>query len=149
MNLFEVFTGLEVKKNVERAFSDVEVEKVRLCKSKSKVTIFLDSPHVIEYKDFKTMEEEIEAQFFVHSGNKVILNVNYSLSSLYNPESLWNMAKGSLLDELNSISKMNNMFIDNADISFQKDESGNYTMVITSEDTFIWWKYSRKDIVLT
>jgi DNA polymerase-3 subunit alpha (Gram-positive type) len=138
MNLFEVFTGLEVKKNVERAFSDVEVEKVRLCKSKSKVTIFLDSPHVIEYKDFKTMEEEVEAQFFSHSGNKVMLNVNYSLSSLYNPESLWNMAKDSLLDELNSISKMNNMFIDNADISFQKDENENYTMVITSEDTFIY-----------
>jgi DNA polymerase-3 subunit alpha (Gram-positive type) len=137
MNLFEVFTGLEVKKGTERAFSDVDVLKVRMCKGKGKVTVFLNSSHLIEYKDIKSMEEALDDQFFLKSGNQVSLDVNYSLSSLYNPETLWDMAKPALLDELNSISKMNNIFIDNAKISFEKGETGDYTMVIESEDSFI------------
>ncbi len=137
MNLFEVFTGLDVKKNTERSFSDVDVEKVRMSKGSKKVTVFLNSSHLIEYRDIKSMEEALDMQFFLKSGNQVNLEVNYNLSSLYNPETLWNMAKSALLDELNAISKMNNIFIDNAKIDFEKSDDGAYTMVITSEDTFI------------
>ncbi len=137
MNLFEVFTGLDVKKNTERAFSDVEVAKVQACKGKKKVTICLDSVHLIEYKDIKNMEEALDMQFFKRMGNSVSLNVNYRLSSQYNPESLWNMAKPALMDELSAISKMNNIFLDNADIRFEKEEDDSYVMRITAEDTFL------------
>ncbi|MCR5823320.1 MAG: PolC-type DNA polymerase III [Lachnospiraceae bacterium] len=137
MSLFDVFTGLEVKKNVERSFADVDVDKVKACKGKKKVTIVLNSVHLIEYRDIKSMEEALAMQFFNRTGNQVELDVHYSLSSQYDPESLWNMAKSALLDELSAMSKMNNIFLDNADICFEKKEDGRCIMVISSEDTFI------------
>ncbi len=137
MNLFEIFTGLEVKKSTERAFADVEVQKVRACRGNNRITVILDSVHLIEYKDIVNMEEALNVQFFKRMGNSVSLKINYSLSSLYNPESLWDMAKSALMDELAAASRMNNIFLDNAEISFEKDENDAYTMVIKAEDTFI------------
>ncbi len=133
MSLFDVFTDLHVKQNIERMFSDVDVEKVVANKHDNTVKLVLLSKHLISYRDINGIKEALSEQYFKKMGKELTVDIKYSLSDMYNPETIWNMNKQGILEELKSISRLNNIFLDNSEISFCED-NGSYAMVIGSED---------------
>ncbi|MBP3610580.1 MAG: hypothetical protein J6J42_09620, partial [Lachnospiraceae bacterium] len=119
MNLFEVLDDLKVKPDLEIPFREVEVEKITASRSTGKTVIHLKSRHLLEYSQLEEMTKAVSEQFFRAAGASAELAVTYQLSSQYNPESLWNLYKESVEEEVGRESRMASFLLRSADISFE------------------------------
>ncbi len=136
MNLFEVFEELKVKENLAALFLDVEVVKVVTSRSKGNTVINLKSKHLLDVKTINQMEQALYEQFFGRVGQKVELAVEYHLSGQYNPESLWNMHRESVIDEIGKESRMASFLLRNSEITFDI-QPGLSHMRLSMEDSFV------------
>ena len=118
MNLFEVFEEIHVKPDIESAFREVDVIKVTASRSSGRTIVHLKSKHLLEYKQIEEMEQALTSQFFGRMCQKSELSIEYQLSGQYNPESLWNLYKESVMDEVGKESRMASFLLKRADISF-------------------------------
>ena len=106
MNLFEVFEELQVKPELESIFREVEVEKITASHLTGNTFLHLKSRHLLEFRHVNEMEQLVKNQYFGKVGPVVKLEVTYQLSGQYTPESLWNMYKESVYEELGKESRM-------------------------------------------
>ena len=136
MNLFEVFEEVHVKPELENVFREVEVEKVTASRSTGRTIIHLKSKRLLEHHDLSEMEVALTTQFFVRVGQKVELSVTYQLSSQYNPESLWNLYKDSVIEEIGKESRMASFLLRSIQPTFDLEVSPA-KMVFDVEDTFV------------
>ena len=136
MNLFEVFDEIRIKPDLENVFRDVDVLKVTTSRSSGKTTVHLKSRRLIEHQDLTEMEQVLYGQFFGRVGQTVILSVEYQLSGQYNPESLWEMHKESIIEEIGKESRMASFLLRNAEVSFDM-ENTPVKMVLGIEDSFV------------
>ena len=136
MNLFEVFEDIKVKEELEGVFRDVEVVKVTASRSTGKTVIHLKSRHLLELYHLEEMEQAIYNQFFGRVGQKVEFAVEYHLSSQYNPESLWNLYKESVIEEMGKESRMASFLLRNSAISFEIQPELSH-MKLELEDSFV------------
>jgi len=137
LNLFEVFEEIRVKPELESVFHDVEVIKVTASRSTRKTIVHLKSRRLIEHHDLSEMEQVLYGQFFARVGQTVVLSVEYQLSGQYNPESLWNLHKESIIDEIGKESRMASFLLKSAEISFESMDNSSTKMLLEIEESFV------------
>lgn len=100
MNLFELFEDIQVKSELKTAFFEAEVVKLTASKSTGMTVVHLQSRHLLDFSEITEVEKVLTEQFFGRAGKGVKLAVDYCLSSQYTPETVWNMHRESLIEEL-------------------------------------------------
>lgn len=141
MNIFEVFDGLQVNKEVQAVFEAVQVEKVVASKSLNTCSIKLTATHLLDFGSIRKMEQAVSEQFFHKVAKNAYFDIAYQLSAQYHPETIWNLYKDSVCEEIAQESQMTAHLLKTAAITFSKDmqEDGteSFRMKIIVLDSFI------------
>ncbi len=136
MNLFEVFEEIHVKPDLENAFQEVEVEKITASRIAGKTVLHLKSRRLLEFQQKEEMERVLEKQFFGQTGQKVEFAIVYQLSGQYNPKSLWELYRESVICEVEKESRMASFLLKKAAVSFDL-QADIPVMKLDIEDTFV------------
>ena len=124
MNLFEVFEELQVKKELQSAFLEVEVLKITTSRSTGNTVIHLASKRLLEFDLLNEMERIVSEQFFGRVGKRAKFAVEYQLSSQYTPETLWKMYQESIMAEIGRESRMAAYLLRFAEPEFTEGDEG-------------------------
>ena len=98
---FDVFPTLKVEDDIQVLFQDVEIQKVTTNKGRDYLHVHIFCHHLIQKKYIWQMEEIIKNQLFKSMPVNILVLEKYSLSSLYNVQTLMENYKDSMFDELN------------------------------------------------
>lgn len=131
MKFFEVFDMLSVDAGLRSSFEEVAATKVAASKLSGKITIHIESKHLISYRDKNRMLRQMKKQLFGEASEVGFCEVCH-LSAQYNAENLWNAYKDSLLEELSDRSTVLAGILKRAEITF---DAGHMTIMVP--DTFI------------
>ena len=131
-----MFEELQVKKELENAFLNVEVVKIVTSRSSGDTVIHLKSKQLLENSVVMMMQKEMFKQFFGKLGKTVRFSLEYDLSKQYTVESLWNLHKDNLIEEVIQESRMSGLLLKYSPITFDCEASPN-RMVVQLEDSFI------------
>ena len=137
MKFFEVFEELDVDKQLEDLYSDVEVLKVVASRSKNEVKIYLQSRRIISFANVRKMEELVKKQLFARTKNSIAIYDNYVLSAQYTPEKLYPIIQESIYEELKERSILEFNCLKASEISFDDDK-----MLLKIKDSFLVRKVS-------
>ncbi len=137
MSLFDIFPEINAGKKANQAFDDVVLVKVVADKVTGNVTIVLESTHLLDYRDIKEMEKVLNKGYFRSKGIKATFSIKYNLSDVYDPSSIWNMHKRSILEDIKYTSELEYRFLDEAEDRFVCADDGTYHLELTAQDTFI------------
>ncbi len=133
MLFFDVFDKLNnLPNDLLGLFKEVSVKRVVLSKSKQEMKIYINSSRLIGRKHIKKMEFYLYKQLFSGTANLVSLCEEYQLSAQYNPETLYNLYKESILDEFRERSILEYKVFELADIRFEDNK-----MIFSCEDNFL------------
>lgn len=136
MNLFEVFDGLQVRKELREAFENVQVERVVASRSLNRCSIKLTSRCLIEFSMVSQMEQAVAEQFFRKIGKTVLFDIRYQLSVQYTPHAIWETYRNSIVTEVAEESLMAAQLLKGAEVSFLTSEEGEQMQILV-EDTFL------------
>ncbi len=100
MLYFEAFDNLKADQDLYQLFRDVEVLKVLASKTSLNLFICMKSSHLINRASIRKMEDLMNRQLFVHTGNKAFLKPQFELSSQYTLDKLFPIYRDSILEEL-------------------------------------------------
>ena len=73
MLFFEAFDQLKADQELQKLFQNIEVLKVQASKKSPNLYICMQSPHLISRFYLRKMEELMNRQLFIHTGNLAIL----------------------------------------------------------------------------
>lgn len=132
MKFFEVFEELDVDKQLEDLYSDVDVLKVVGSRSKNEVKIYIQSRRIISFLNIRKMEELIKKQKFTRTKNSIAIYDNYILSAQYTPEKLFTIIEDSIYEELKERGILEFNCLKASEISFQDD-----VMTLRVKDSFL------------
>ncbi len=100
MLFFEAFEKISVDQEIQKLYAEVEVVKVQASKLTKNIYICMKSSRLITRQNIRKMEELLNGQLFLHTGNKVILKPQFELSAQYTPAKLYPIYRDSILEEL-------------------------------------------------
>jgi DNA polymerase III, alpha chain, Gram-positive type len=100
MLFFEAFDNLNTDQELQKLFQEVEVLKAQVSKQTSNLYICMKSQRLIGRSHIRKMEELMNRQLFVHTGNKAILKPQFLLSAQYTLAKLFPIYRDSILEEL-------------------------------------------------
>lgn len=100
MLFFETFEGLTADQELHKLFEEVDVVKVVASKKSNNLFICIKSSRLIGRVHIRKMEELLNRQLFLHTGNKAVIKPQFELSAQYTPEKLFPIYKDSILEEL-------------------------------------------------
>ena len=132
MQFFEVFDHIRVDAELAGIYENTEVIKVAASRKSAAVTVYIAGTRPIEHKDIKRMEYQLQKQLFSEIGNTVSLEAKYSLSAQYNPETIWRLYEGSILEEVMEQGAIEYTLLKSAKISFESN-----VMYLDLRDSFI------------
>lgn len=119
MRFFEAFDQLSPDKELQNLYGEAEVVKVIASKQNKNIYICFQSGRLISRTNIKRMEELLNKQLFLHTGNKAILKPQYQLSAQYNLEKLYPIYKDSIFEELQEDSVVVHHILSNANIRIE------------------------------
>jgi len=128
----EVFPTLQLNKKLENLFSETTVERVTSNRQKDALRIYLEADHLIPKEQIYAVEKEIVKQLFPKVSMKVKIQEKFVLSAQYNPETLMEAYKESILLELEEYSRIMHGALKRATLVFDKD-----SMKIIMEDSVL------------
>ena len=129
----EVFPTLQVEQGLKSLLEKAEVTKVSANHDKSHVRIYLHAERLIEKKKLWYLEEEIKNQLFPNKDIRVQILETYKLSDQYNAETLMQVYKESILEELNAYSILEYNLLRTAEMEFETPSK----MTLTLDETII------------
>ena len=138
MKFFEVFEELEVDKQAEDLFAEVEVLKVVASRSKNEIKIYLQSRRIIDYEAIKKMEVEVKKQLFARTKNSIAIYDNYILTAQYTPEKLYPIIEDSIFAEIKDRSILEFNCLKGSEVRFEQDN-----LILKIKDTFLVRKVSQ------
>ena len=100
----DVFPTLQLNKELLNLLEDVMVEKVTTNRQNDFLRIYLSSTHLIMKEKIILIEKQIKKQLFSHMPINIKIQEKFSLSSQYNPQTLMEVYKNSILMELEQYS---------------------------------------------
>ncbi len=118
---FEVFPTLEVSSDLRSLLSEVVVTKVSTNHAKDRLRIYLSSTRLIQKRDVFQLEKTIREQLFPANNLTVKIIEKYQLSSQYNPRTLMDVYKDSVLEELRAYSMLEYNLLRCAKMEFPRD----------------------------
>ncbi len=129
----EIFPGLKLDKEMTDLFSNVTVEKVTTNRQKDFLKIYLFSTHLILKDKVEKMEKLIKTQLFPRVSMTIKIFERFSLSSQYNPKTLLDVYKDSILHELEHYNHVLYTALKKAQIQYDGDN-----MLLQLEDTVLY-----------
>lgn len=129
----EIFPGLKLDKEMTDLFSNVTVEKVTTNRQKDFLKIYLFSTHLILKDKVEKMEKLIKTQLFPRVSMTIKIFERFSLSSQYNPKTLLDVYKDSILHELEHYNHVLYTALKKAQIQYDVDN-----MLLQLEDTVLY-----------
>lgn len=130
-NFFDVFPTLKLGDELNSLVTDTFVEKITTTSAKDRITIYLNSTHLIPKKNIYELEDIILRDIFGRRNLLVHIEENYRLSRQYTPENLWNNYKESMLLELSKLSPLAAQIFIKTGLSFE----GNNKVYVEFGDT--------------
>jgi DNA polymerase-3 subunit alpha (Gram-positive type) len=127
MLFFEAFDTLSVDKKLKDIFAEAEAIKAIASKQKN-IYICIRSSRIINRKNIRSMEELLNKQLFLHTGNKAVIKPQFILSAQYNLQKLYSVYKDSIMEELKEKSIVICCILENAEV---KIENMNIRICIT------------------
>ena len=109
---FDVFPTLEVTPPLKDLLMGVLVEKVTSNRERNRIKIHIESDNLIQKKNIRSLEFGIREQLFSRAPVEIHIIERYHLSGQYNPETLMNVYRDSILMELKDVSPLEyNLFL--------------------------------------
>ncbi len=132
MLFFEAFDQLNADQDLKNLYGEAEVIKVQASKVSPNLYICMRSPRLLTRANIRKMEELMNRQLFVHTGNKAILKPQYLLSAQYTLDKLYPIYRDSILEELKEQSVVTHHIFKDAQIEIQ-----DMTMTIRVTDSYV------------
>lgn len=132
MLFFQAFEPISCDQELKSVFEDTDVVKVLASKEKKMIFICLQSNHLINRKQIRTMEGLLNRQLFLHTGNKATIKPMFQLSAQYTLEKLYPIYLDSILEELEEGSIVTGQILRNAEITIK-----DWSMAIKITDSCI------------
>ena len=126
----EVFPTLELEGELAGLLDKTEVTRVSRNRDNTALRIYLSSERLIYKKNIWQLEKQIKNYVRV---NDVKIIESYHLSGQYTPESLWEIYKDSVLDELKAYSEMEYNILHSGQLAFGE----NNTLLLTLVDSMV------------
>ncbi len=145
MLLLESFEGFKVDKELSALFDGVILSRIRVAKEKRIVTIYVDSPKIIEYRNRVRMEEELLKQVFAGIADDVVIEEHFSLPGSFDLSRIMSVYKVSLYEELMHNNRMDYSIISTAEVKMSDEDktiqilTPNNLITKTRENDFCKW----------
>ena len=114
----DVFPTLKFDDEMWRLLDTAEVTKISANHDHNHIRIYLSAERLIFKKNIWNIEKEIRKQIFQNKDITVKIIESYKLSEQYNPETLLEVYRDSILDELNAYSVLEYNLLKTADMQF-------------------------------
>ena len=119
MLFFEAFDQLTADGELKKLYEEAEVVKVVASRENKNIDIYFQTGRLINWPGIKKMEQLLNRQLFVHTGNHAKLKPQYTLSAQYNLEKLYPIYKDSILAELAEDSIVSYHLLSNAEVTIE------------------------------
>ena len=129
----EVFPTLKVEQGLNSLLEKAEVVKVSANHDKSHIRIYLHAERLIEKSKIWYLERIIKDQLFEDKDITVKIIEKFRLSEQYNAQSLLQVYRDSILEELNEYSVLEANLLRTADMKFEDSSH----MTLTMDNTII------------
>ena len=129
----EVFPTLQLDNEMWHLLENADVTKIGANHDHNHIRIYLSSNRLIFKKNIWKVEEAIEKQIFQGKDMVVKIIESYQLSEQYTPETLLDVYKDSILDELKQFSVLEYNLLRTATMEFDKPNH----MILTLDLTII------------
>ena len=129
----EVFPTLQLDNEMWHLLENADVTKIGANHDHNHIRIYLSSNRLIFKKNIWRVEEAIEKQIFQGKDMVVKIIESYQLSEQYTPETLLDVYKDSILDELKQFSVLEYNLLRTATMEFDKPNH----MILTLDLTII------------
>ena len=130
---FDVFPVLQVNEEMKKILTDMEVQRVVSNRQRTRLRVYLSGERLIHKKNIFQLERNIKTQLFPKQEMTVKIIEKYRLSAQYTPQTLFDIYKDSILEEIRAYSLVLYNIFRCADPEF--DEPGH--MRLHLEDTFL------------
>ena len=97
---FEVFPVLKVNQEMQQLLSDTQVQRVVSNPARTRLRVYLHGTRLIQKKYIFQLENHIKNQLFPKQELTVKIIERYQLSAQYTPETLMDLYKDSMLEEM-------------------------------------------------
>lgn len=109
---FDVFPTLQMNNEIKELLQETEVTKVSSTTARDFLRIYLSSSRLIHKSAIFLTEQEIKNQLFPNTGLTIKIIERFNLSKQYNPKTLLEVYKDSILEELKVFSMLSyNLFL--------------------------------------
>ncbi|HWT26619.1 MAG TPA: PolC-type DNA polymerase III, partial [Mobilitalea sp.] len=120
MLFFKAFDQLTADQELQTIYGEVEVDRVVASKQTKNIYVCIKSTRLISRQNIRKMEELLNKQLFLHTGNHAIIRPQYLLSAQYNFEKLYPIYKDSILDELREESVVSYHILSGAEVNIEE-----------------------------
>lgn len=100
MLFFEAFEQVTADQELQKLYSEVDVVKILASKQSKNIFICIRSTRLISRANIRKMEELLNRQLFLHTGNKAVIKPQFELSAQYTLPKLYPIYRDSILEEL-------------------------------------------------
>jgi DNA polymerase-3 subunit alpha (Gram-positive type) len=113
---FEAFEQLSADQELQKLYGEVDIVKLLASKQNKNIYICIRSSRIINRLNIRRMEELLDRQLFLHTGNKAVIKPQFELSSQYTLEKLFPIYRDSILQELKEDSIVAYYIFTNAEV---------------------------------
>ena len=129
----EAFPTLSLDAELESLLETTEVTKIGANHDQDHIRIYLRAKRLIFKKNIWKLEEAITSQIFKNQNVSVKIIETFELSEQYTPQTLMEVYKDSILDELNAYSVLEYNLLRTAEMEFDQP----HHMILTMDETII------------
>jgi len=120
MLFFEAFDKVSADQELQKLYSEVDVVKVLASKQTKNIYVCVRSSRLISRSNIRKMEELLNRQLFLHTGNKAIIKPQFELSAQYTLAKLFPIYRDSILEELKEESVVTYHIFSNAEVVIEE-----------------------------
>lgn len=129
----DAFPTLQLEGELEGLLETTEVTRISANHEHTHIRIYLRAKRLLFKKKIWKLEEEISRQIFRDRNVSVKIIESFELSEQYTPQSLMEVYRDSILEELNAYSVLEYNLLRTADMTFDQP----FHMILTLDETII------------
>ena len=129
----DAFPTLQLDEELESLLDTTEVTKISANHDRSQIRVYLHATRLIFKNNIWKIEDAIRTQIFQNQDVTVKVIESFQLSEQYTPESLMDVYKDSILEELNAYSVLEYNLLRTAAMEFDQP----HHMILTLDETII------------
>ena len=100
MLFFEAFDQIKADQELQKLYGEVKVIKIIASRQNKNIYVCITSTRLISRIYIKKMEDLLNRQLFLHTGNTAVLKPSFELSAQYSLAKLYPIYRDSILEEL-------------------------------------------------